>query len=185
MDYSLTIMIPTLPKRLHLLYRLLGVLSPQVDTNVVQVLLNSDKDCTIGEKRNRMMTQASGKYVAFIDDDDLVSDDYIKLIMEGIVNDVDCCGLTGLYKPDNGQQQKFIHSIQYKEFFEQDKILYRCPNHLNAVKREHALKCPFPHWDRSEDSNFAFQLRDAGLLKSEHQIHKTIYIYEYISDKRY
>lgn len=178
-------MIPTLPKRLHLLYRLLGVLAPQVDTNVVQVLLNSDKDCTIGEKRNRMMAQATGKYVCFIDDDDLVSDDYIKLIMEGIVKDVDCCSLIGLYIPDNGQKQKFIHSIQYKEFFERDKILYRCPNHLNAVKREHAIKCPFPHWDRSEDSNYAFSLRDAGLLKTEHHIESTIYYYLYLSDKKH
>lgn len=165
--------------------RLLQVLLPQVDENIVEVLFNSDRGITIGEKRNRMMAQATGKYVAFIDDDDLVSNDYITRLMPGLDADVDCCGLTGLYKPDNGREQIFIHSIAYTEFFERDKVLYRCPNHLNAVKREHALKCPFPHWDRSEDSHFAFMLRDSGLLKTEHMIDKTIYIYEYVSDKRY
>lgn len=182
---KLTILIPTLPKRVHLLNRLLQVLLPQVDANVIEVLFNSDRDCTIGEKRNRMIAQAKGEYVCFIDDDDLVSDDYVSLIMQGIDKGVDCCSLTGLYKPDNGPEQVFIHSIKYNEFFERDKILYRCPNHLNAVKREHALRCPFPHWDRSEDSHYAFKLRDAGLLKTEYMIEKTIYIYEYVSDKRY
>lgn len=161
------------------------MLLPQVDPSIVEVLLNSDRGITIGEKRNCMMAQATGKYVCFIDDDDLVSEDYIKLIMEGIVNDVDCCGLTGLYKPDNAKQQTFIHSNKYTEFFEKDGILIRCPNHLNTIKREHALKCPFPPWDRSEDSHYAFQLRDKGLLKTEHSIDKIIYFYEYVSDKRY
>jgi glycosyltransferase involved in cell wall biosynthesis len=182
---KLTLLIPTLPKRAHLLNRLLQVLLPQVDTNEIEILFNSDRGCTIGEKRNRMVAQAQGKYIAFIDDDDLVSNNYISQIMEGIDKDVDCCGLTGLYKPDNGKAQTFIHSIQYKEFFERDNVLYRCPNHLNAVKREHAIKCPFPHWDYSEDSNYAFQLRDAGLLKTEHMITDIIYTYEFVSDKRY
>jgi len=185
LDCKLTILIPTLPKRVHLLNRLLQVLLPQVDENVVEVLFNSDRGITIGEKRNRMMAQATGKYVAFIDDDDLVSNDYISSLMPGLDADVDCCGLTGLYKPDNAKEQLFIHSIAYTEFFERDKILYRCPNHLNAIKRELALHCAFPHWDRSEDSNYAFSLRDKGLLKTEHQVHNIIYYYEYISDKTY
>lgn len=182
---KLTILIPTLPKRVHFLNRLLSHLAPQIDTNSVEVIFNSDRGCSIGEKRNRMIAQATGEYVCFVDDDDLVSDDYVSLIMQGIDKGVDCCGLTGLYKPDNGPEQIFIHSIKYNEFFEQDKILYRCPNHLNAVRREHALRCPFPHWDRSEDSNYAFQLRDSGLLKTEHMITDIIYTYEFVSDKRY
>lgn len=181
----LSILIPTLPARVHLLNRLLQGLLPQVDTSNIEVLFSSDRGCSIGEKRNRMVGQATGDYISFIDDDDVISNHYIPQIMEGINKGVDCCGLTGLYKPDNGKEQIFIHSIQYKEFFERDGILYRCPNHLNAVKREHALKCPFPHWERSEDSNYAFQLRDAGLLKSEHMITDIIYTYEYVSDKRY
>lgn len=182
---KLTILIPTLPKRVHLLNRLLHVLLPQVDTNEVEVLFNSDRGITIGEKRNRMMGQATGKYVAFIDDDDLISERYVSLIMEGIYRDVDCCSLIGLYKPDNAKQQVFIHSIQYNDFFERDNVLYRCPNHLNAIKREHALHCAFPHWDRAEDSNYAFQLRDKRLLKTEHVIDEVIYNYLYVSDKKY
>lgn len=182
---KLSILIPTLPRRVHLLHRLLHVLLPQVNIDEVEVLFNSDRGCTIGEKRNRMVAQAQGHYIAFIDDDDLVSDNYVVSVIAGIDKGVDCCGLTGLYKPDNGKEQVFIHSIQYDRFFEEDNRLLRCPNHLNAVRREHALRCPFPHWDRSEDSNYAFQLRDSGLLKTEHPITDTIYIYEFISDKRY
>jgi glycosyltransferase involved in cell wall biosynthesis len=163
----------------------LQVLLPQVNTDEVEVLFNSDRGYSIGEKRNKMVAQAQGKYIAFIDDDDLVSNEYVCLIMDGINKDVDCCGLTGLYKPDNAKEQLFIHSIRYNDFFERDNILYRCPNHLNTVKREHALKCPFPHWERSEDSHYAFMLRDTGLLKTEHVIEKIIYTYEYVSDKRY
>lgn len=181
---KLSILIPTLPRRIHLLKRLLDILVPQTNDQV-EIIFNSDRGITIGEKRNRMVAQATAEYICFIDDDDTVSHDYVAKVLAGCDRDVDCCSLTGLYKPDNAKEQIFIHSIQYKEFFEQDRILYRCPNHLNAVKREYALKCPFPHWERSEDSNYAFQLRDAGLLKTEHVIEGIIYTYEYVNDKKY
>lgn len=182
---KLSILIPTMPKRIVLLNRLLNILVPQTNNLPIEIILDSARGICIGEKRNNLMMQATGEYVCFIDDDDLVSEDYIVKIMAGINIGVDCCSLNGLYKPDNAKEQTFIHSIKYDNFFEKDNILFRCPNHLNTIKREHAIKCPFPHWDRSEDSNFAFQLRDAGLLKTEHVIDGTIYIYEYVSDKRH
>lgn len=185
MTPQLSILIPTLPNRINMLYRLLGILQPQLKEYKIEVLLDSTRGITIGEKRNRMLDQAKGDYICYIDDDDSISGDYVDKVMQGIFKGVDCCSLNGLYRPDNAREQLFVHSIKYKDFYEEDGILVRCPNHLNVVKREHALACKFPDWDRSEDSQYAFRLRDAGLLKTEHVIEGVIYNYEYNSNKRH
>ena len=37
---------------------------------------------TIGEKRNWLLEQAKGEYVVFVDDDDLVTNNYVQSIMK-------------------------------------------------------------------------------------------------------
>jgi glycosyltransferase involved in cell wall biosynthesis len=136
-------------------------------------------------RRNELLQRAAGEYICFIDDDDRIADNYIELVMAGIATNPDCCSLNGIITTDGKNPKPFKHSIDYKEFFERDGVYYRCPNHLNTVKTELARQCPFPDWDRSEDSNYAFQLRDKGLLKVEYKIEPVLYFYDYVSDKRY
>jgi glycosyltransferase involved in cell wall biosynthesis len=140
---------------------------------------------SIGMRRNELLQRAAGEYICFIDDDDRIADNYIELVMAGIATNPDCCSLNGIITTDGKNPKPFKHSIDYKEFFERDGVYYRCPNHLNTVKTELARQCPFPDWDRSEDSNYAFQLRDKGLLKVEYKIEPVLYFYDYVSDKRY
>lgn len=186
MDALLTILIPTLPARKQFLDRLTTELLRQIgDEYPVKLLINDDTDCCIGTKRNRMTALVDTPYLQYHDDDDRPSENYIRLEMEGIAKGVDCCSLKGIITTDGKDPKPFIHSIDYSEFFERDGVYYRCPNHLNVIKTEHAKQCPFPDWKYSEDSNFAFQLRDKGLLKTEHKIDEVLYYYDYITDKRY
>jgi glycosyltransferase involved in cell wall biosynthesis len=41
-------------------------------------------DLTIGNKRNVLVNLATGKFLAFIDDDDRIADDYCKTIIDVI-----------------------------------------------------------------------------------------------------
>lgn len=190
MTPKLSILIPTMPGRERFFDRLMSELNRQIhpggkryDVEIVYSI--GDKSVSVGKRRNELMDLAKGEYICFIDDDDRIADNYIDLVMTGIATSPDCCSLNGIIITDGKDPKPFIHSIDYNEFFERDGIYYRCPNHLNTIRTELARQCPFPDWQRSEDSNFAFQLRDKGLLKVEYKIPETLYFYDFISDKRY
>lgn len=155
------------------------------DRSDIEIISDDRTGISIGAKRKDMVAAVTGEYMCFIDDDDRIADNYIELVMAGIATNPDCCSLNGIMTTDGKDPKPFIHSIDYNEFFERDGVYYRCPNHLNTIRTELARQCPFPDWQRSEDSNFAFQLRDKGLLKVEYKIQETLYYYDYVSDKRY
>lgn len=190
MKPKLSILIPTVPGREHFFDRLMSELNRQIhpgdkryDVEIVYSV--GDKSVSVGKRRNELVDLAKGEYICFIDDDDRIADNYIELVMAGIATNPDCCSLNGIITTDGKDPKPFIHSIDYNEFFERDGVYYRCPNHLNTIRTELARQCPFPDWQRSEDSNFAFQLRDKRLLKKEYKIPETIYFYDYVTDKRY
>jgi hypothetical protein len=151
----------------------------------VDIHCNDDKVWSIGAKRQHMMMEVKTPYLCFIDDDDRIADNYIELVMAGIATDPDCCSLNGIITTDGKDPKVFKHSIDYKEMYEQGGVYYRPPNHLNVVRSSIAKQMVFPDWNRSEDSNYCFQLRDSGLLKVEYKIEPTLYYYDYVSDKKY
>jgi glycosyltransferase involved in cell wall biosynthesis len=186
-EIKMTILIPTLPIRVKFLNRLINELVGQAERtgHVVNFIVDDDVNVCIGTKRNNMVARVNTEYMCFIDDDDRIADNYIELVMAGIATNPDCCSLNGIITTDGKDPKAFRHSIDYDRFYEEDGIYYRCPNHLNTIRTELARQCPFPDWQRSEDSNFSFQLRDKGLLKVEHKIEPVLYYYDYVSDKKY
>ena len=187
---KLSILICSLFNRHESLDILLDILDSQKN-NQVEILIEKDNGTiTIGTKRNVLLKRAQGEYVCFIDDDDLVSNDYVSKILEAIKSNPDCCGIEGLiflrprirdrYNPKKrlrGQrvQRKFIHSIRYKTWFEEHLVYYRCPNHLNPVKKELALQVMFASLDDGEDRDYSIRL--LPLLKTETYIKGIIYNY--------
>lgn len=155
------------------------------DGRYVDVLIDDDTTCSIGVKRNNLLQRVITDYVCFIDDDDRISNEYLQLVLTGIDTDPDCCSLNGIITTDGANPKPFKHSIEYKEMYERDGVYYRPPNHLNVVRSSIAKQMVFPDWQRSEDSNYCFQLRDSGLLKVEYKIEPILYYYDYVSDKKY
>lgn len=183
-----SILICSLYNRSDLLYRLLSRLKKQLDecsNKNVEVLINIDGgEKSIGSKRNELLKHSKGEYIAFIDDDDLVDKEYIKKIMGVLDNndDIDCVGFCGNMIINNKDKKKFIHSIKYKKWFTKKGIHYRCPNHLNPVKRIHALKVRFPEIDMGEDKTYSERL--IKHLKTEEFIDHILYTYLYNSNKK-
>ncbi len=181
-----SILICTIVGREKSLGRLLGVLRKQTNKQVEILVEKGDKKITTGAKRNKLLKRAKGDYIAFIDDDDMVVEDYIPKILQALKTNPDCCGIEGMItvrirkkrrRPRQGElkQRKFIHSIQYKTWFEKNSIYYRSPNHLNPVKRELALRVGFPNLSVSEDHDYSKRL--VPLLKKEAYIKDPIYFY--------
>lgn len=157
------------------------------------------KKYSIGHKRNELLRLANGEYSAFIDDDDRISDNYFKLLFEGIEKGVDCCSLKGVITEDGKRPFIFEHSLKYKEYKtneevvmdldmigwnQHNKVKYeRYPNHLNCIKSSIAKQFKFPEKNHGEDTDWATQIFKAGVLKSEHYINEFLYYYDYISKK--
>lgn len=178
----LNILICHTPGREDFLRRLNDILNPQLTADV-KVLIDDSRYKTIGKKRNDLMRRADYKYAAFIDDDDRISKDYIKLLFEGIEKNVDCCSLVGEITWDGNNPKKFIHSIKYNDYFEKDNVYYRPPNHLNCIKTEIGKQFTFPEKNHGEDTDWAMQICRAYAIQSEHEINETIYYYDYRSKK--
>lgn len=180
---TLSILIPHLKAYDPYLKRLREVLEPQMDQDMELIIWADDGRVSIGEKRNWLLQKAKGEYVCFIDSDDLVSHNYVDLLMQGIELGVDCCSLRGEITFDGKNPKPFIHSIKYRAYKEVNGVYERFPNHLNCIKANIAKQFRFPSINHGEDTDWATQIFKSGLLKVEYWIEPTIYFYEYRSKK--
>jgi hypothetical protein len=176
-----SILICSLEKRANSLKRLMDVLIPQLNDEV-EVLVEIDNgQKTIGKKRNNLLEKSIGTFLAYIDDDDVPSVDYVSKILNALKEEPDCCGIEGIITTNGINPKKFIHSIKYTTWFQKDNIYYRCPNHINPIRRDLAIQIKFPEINKSEDRGFSLGI--LHLLKKEVYISGPIYNYLYITRK--
>ena len=183
---KLSILICSLEKRKDLLDRLLKILCPQVCKyeNEIEVIIETDNgEMIIGKKRNVLIDKAQGEYISFIDDDDTVADDYIKLTMDAIQQSPDVIGIIGVMTKNGRNPKTFIHSLKYDNWFEKDGVYFRMPNHLNPVKKEYAKIAKFPEINHGEDHNYSSKLYDLLKGKKEIFIDSPIYFYDFRESK--
>ncbi len=170
----LSILVCSILSRKNKLSQLMSVLDLQMKSDV-EVLVETDNgQMSIGAKRNKLLSRAQGDYVASIDDDDLVSLDYVDKTLNALSTSPDCCSLTGEITHHH-EKNTFIHSIEHNHWYEENGVYFRCPNHLNAIKRELALQIGFPEKDHGEDRDFSERI--FPLLKTEVEINGIIYYY--------
>ena len=186
-EYLLTICICTLPSRGMMFNSLVRNLSRQVsDSNLygdVELISDADIHKTIGKKRNDLLDLANGKFVVFIDDDDSVSGDYLKQIINVIRknNDCDCIGIKGVITFDGNEERKWEISKDFGKWFEANNVYYRTPNHISPIRTSIAKSVGFPDISNGEDYEYSM-----GVLPSLHKevkIDKEIYHYRYITNK--
>jgi glycosyltransferase involved in cell wall biosynthesis len=175
-----SILICSLVERKDMLRNLVADLQDQIEENdyedEVEILAQVDnKENTTGYKRNILLKRATGDYIAFFDDDDEPTPDYIKLIRNAIETNPDVVGIRGVLFFNGAYQGIFEHSIKHKQWINQDKTFVRPPNHLNPVKRELAVAAGFPDKVFGEDMDYSMKL--LPLLKTEEMIPTPIYHY--------
>lgn len=186
MSKKFSILICSIFEREKLLQRLIAELNEQISKHkfhdAIEILIQSDnKEKTTGYKRNDLLSRATGDYIAFIDDDDMVSSDYIEKHLIAIDSNPDVCSLEGIIYTNMKDPKTFIHSLEYSTWFEKNGIYYRNPNHLNCVKRDIALRVKFPNLITQEDRHYSIRL--LPYLKTEAIIPCPIYFYYYDSMK--
>jgi hypothetical protein len=182
-----SILICTLPKRFDFFEAIYHTLQNQINNEIlsgrlrhsIEVLYYEDDHAlTTGAKRNKLLKAARGKYVNFIDDDDMVSDDYIAMIYERLLKDPDCVALLGIITFDGQNPMTFIHSINYTSIYSgADGIFYRPPNHLNPIRRSIAQQFSYPNVSQGEDAVYTMLVANSRLLQKEESVPHAYYFY--------
>jgi hypothetical protein len=182
---SLSVLVPSVRERWDTfgteiqrqLWKQYDELSPDGQQQVEILYLSENRCRALGDKRNVMVDIAQGEYCVFVDDDDVLADDYLSSLIEATGSGSDC--VTFLVSVTiNGGPAKIC---EYSTRFERDRNTAtgyeRLPNHICAVRREIALKAPYQPILRGEDAAYARDLKP--LLTSEHHIDKVLYHYRY------
>ncbi len=120
---NLSVLIPTLVSRRDRFLYISERLAIQVRANgaedTVEVLFDRDNgEQPLGAKRNALIRRARGRFVAFVDEDDDISDNYIGKICETISmrKDIDCIGIKGIITFCGSHPREFSHSVKYQDY---------------------------------------------------------------------
>jgi glycosyltransferase involved in cell wall biosynthesis len=181
---KLSILIPSLYKRNIFLTALLSQIQSQPDhlLSQTQILVDIDNGIKpIGSKRNALKESAEGEYIAYIDDDDRISDIYLTRIFEGIEKGVDHVGVCMEFRRD-GESPEIVKSSIGHTWEKKGGVIYRTPQHICAIRKEIADMVSFPPVRFGEDKAFSELINP--LLKTEHLCDDVIYYYNYRSDKK-
>jgi glycosyltransferase involved in cell wall biosynthesis len=181
---TLSILIATLTRRHDQFARLHSCLRAQIqaaglDTQV-EILTELDAgELTVGAKRNRLLQRATGDFIVFIDDDDELHPNYIRLICDTLARhpDIDTVGFRGIITFRGRRPSVFEHSLRHTDYFSRNHTYYRPPNHLNPIRRSIALRYPFVDVSYSEDIDWALRIQKDGALRSEAFLEETLYYY--------
>lgn len=174
------ILICTLQERANKLRRLTLELDRQKSkfTGVDYKIHDAGRAIPTGRKRNQLIEQSFSEYFSFIDDDDMVSSDYIEQIMIAIEKSPDVITFNGWMTTNGANRQDFTIRLGSK-YEEKNGHYYRFPNHLCVFKREKVKHIKFPDLWQMEDYQWAKHIHDRGLLKTEVHIEADLYHYQF------
>lgn len=182
-----SILVLTQPSRVEFLKRLMECLVPQVekfpDVEIVTTLF--DKNLSMGKNRGKMIDAAAGEYINFVDDDDLVAEDYVESIRP-LLDGVDYVGFLAKFHRDGVYCGKLsFHSLDFKGWSENAYGYFRDISHLNPMRKVLAVEGRMGDHEGlvREDFFWAGRLRSLGIVKTEHFVPKPMYIVYYRSDK--
>lgn len=175
---KLSVLILTMPSRKAMFNALTDELTKQIGHLPVEVLYD-DHAGNIGARRQNLLQQSQGRYVAFIDDDDTVSENYIRDILKAIRTSPDCVGMRGIMTTNGRDSKDWEISNKHTVWSTVGNKYLRHTNHLSPVKREIALSVGFPALQHGED--YAYSMGLVGKVKTEVMIEHAIYHYRFIT----
>jgi hypothetical protein len=169
--FDISFLIPTIPGRDASLQRLLqsihermGRIAPNLR---YEIRLGFDnKEASVGRKRDNLLQASKGKYSAFVDDDDEITDAYIEDLAETIRGNYHVMRLRGTL-----HEFTFTHSIDAKlsEPMAIGSEFRRPPNHLNPIMTDVAKLVRFKDASRGEDLDWTIRMAKLGFLTREYK----------------
>lgn len=179
-----SILICSIPNRLNSASNLYDILQKQIGNRKdIEVLcLTDNKNMTIGEKRNMLLSCARGAYLSFLDDDDTISDDFIPEIMKilddsspDVVTFKQHCTVNGIefyvdFSLKNPNEPAILENGKYKN-------IRRKPYHMCVWKSVIAKNTNFLPVSYGEDFDWINRLSQR--CRTEIKIDKVLHYYIY------
>lgn len=183
-----SILVPTLGERRPLFERLMAGLLPQLgphDGRVRVVGWFNNGSPPLPKIRQQMVETAGSEYVSFVDDDDLVTSDYVAEIVRALDERPDYVGFQVQCYSDGAPIGVAYHSLEFKRWRNLPGRFERDISHLNPIRTQLALRANFAatRAGRAEDRAWADQLRRARVLKTQTVIPRILYHYLYSTNR--
>lgn len=171
----LSILIPSVHSRLDMTAALLGKLDhPQVEV----LAFTDNKRRSVGAKRQGLLDLARGEYVAFVDDDDDISEDYLSELLPRLTSGADVV----TFEQDatvNGETGRIVFdaTCPIDEPWQAAKTARRRPWHVCAWRRALAVQGVFTEINYGEDRAWVDQV--APLARNHLHIPKVLHFYRH------
>lgn len=177
-DKILSVLIPAIPERIESTKKLIKFLDFfTVYGYKFEILMLCDNmQMTIGEKRNKLLTAATGKYIMFCDDDDYITPKFLEVLKACSTENVDV--ITFLQDATvDGHHTVVDFDLNHteNEIFVTDGVTKRKPFHVCAWKREKVKGIKFPLKNWGEDWEWC--LKALKKVKSQYKINEVVHIY--------
>ena len=180
---KLSILILTLPsRRKTFLSNLLDILEPQVaqHNNVELLVLYDNKKRTVGEKRDSIISISNGEYMVFIDDDDIVTEDYVSSIMTCLNENpnTDCVVFDSICTIDDGVPIHCKYGIEYSynNNATGNGFWTGKPAHTMVYSKNLVTSASFGRMNVGEDFHWVSQVHTK--IKNQSRIDKVLYYYK-------
>lgn len=163
-----------------------------VEDQVEIVVVSDNRWRTIGAKRNEILHLAHGEYITFVDDDDMVSHDYVESILDVfqqsrdeqrsppdcVVFDVWVRGYDVLnMQPQHGSLCRY--GIEFEHQNLSDGTFLRKPNCRMVYRRSLCRGVDFLDVNCGEDDAWGRQVAQRVGPNSQVRIHKIMYFYNW------
>ncbi len=170
-EYDVSFLIPTIVGRESSLQNLMSSIREKMarltpDLRYELCVDFDNRETSIGNKRQRLMDVAKGKYMAFVDDDDDITDAYVEDLQATIRGEFPVMRLRGEIAP-----YTFTHSLENKldGTMAKGEVFLRPPNHLNPMMTDVARLVRFADASRGEDLDWTIRMARSGLLTHEYR----------------
>lgn len=177
---KLSILTPTIPARASQLAALQNKIAAQNPGTVEHLIFSDNCRRSIGAKRQSLVDIARGEYIAFVDDDDDISEDYIASILHAIGTGADVITFRQRAIVNGGECEIEFGVNHIDETFKAGQRIKRAPWHICAWKRSVIEGCQFGESNYGEDLVWCQQARKR--IRTAHHIDSILHTYRHSAE---